>query len=244
MINDKKVLALIPARGGSKGIRRKNLIELCGRPLVGWPIGAALGSKYIDTVAVSTEDYEIAAKSRELGAEVPFVRPIELASDTATSASVILHALDFFKASGKEFDYLVLLEPTSPLTESWDVDAALEKLDLAGKLADSIIGVSKLINAHPAFSVSINSRGLVSPYLSDFSSAGRRQDIKELYFLDGSLYISDTAAFIAKKTFYHERTLAHVMPKWKSFEIDDMVDLVCVEGIMKGIDRIRESEMK
>lgn len=234
MINGKKTLALIPARGGSKGLPRKNLRELCGRPLLGWPIEAAKGSKYIDKIVVSSEDAEIIEKAVELGAEAPFVRPMELAGDTASSASVVEHALDFFLSKGSPFDYIALLEPTSPLTETADIDMALETLESKRAAADSIVGVSKVTSAHPAFDVRINVQGLIEPYFTpDFSSAGRRQDMAEIFFLDGTLYISDAAVFLQRKSFYHGRTLPYVTAKWKSFEIDDIVDFICVEAIIK-----------
>jgi CMP-N,N'-diacetyllegionaminic acid synthase len=243
VIKDKRVLALVPARGGSKGLHRKNIIELCGKPLLGWPIQAARLSKYVDEVIVSTEDAEIAEKARKEGAELPFMRPVELATDTASSFMVAEHAIQFLERQGTHFDYLVLLEPTSPLTEASDIDMALERLLENKNIADSIISVSKIEATHPAFDVSITDMGIITPYLTaGLSGAGRRQDISDLYFFDGSLYISDIPAYLLKKTFYHDRTLAHVSPKWKSLEVDDFVDFVCVEAIMKNVGRIKETE--
>ena len=240
MINNKKVLALIPARGGSKGLPRKNLLPLSGLPLVGWPIQAAKKSRYIDRVVVSTDDEEIAGKARELGAEVPFLRPAELASDTASSASVIEHAIIFLEAAGATFDYLVLLEPTSPLTEASDVDSAIERLEARRDAADSIVGVSRVEAAHPAFDVVVDDEGLIAPFATEsFASAGRRQDISELYFFDGTLYISDVRAYLEKKSFYHSRTLPFIVPKWKAFEVDDLVDFICIEAIMNKINLIK-----
>src|SRR4051794_40245817 len=109
------VAALIPARGGSKSIPRKNIASVGGKPLIAWTIEAALGSKLLDRVYVSTDDEEIASVSRACGSEVPFMRPAELASDEAGSLGVALHALDWMAAHGGEPDYLLLLQPTSPL---------------------------------------------------------------------------------------------------------------------------------
>ena len=136
----------------------------------------------------------------------------------------------------------MLLEPTSPLTESTDIDDALEELDSHRDIADSIVGISKVEATHPVFDVKINSKGLIKPfYVDDFSKPIRRQDIPEVYFFDGSIYLSDVPVLLLKKSFYHERTLPYVTPKWKSFEIDAMVDFICVEAIMKNLDIIKRS---
>ena len=202
MIKGKKVLAIIPARGGSKGLPGKNLVNLCGRPLVGWPIQAALNSKYIDKIIVSTDDRKTANIAFAEGAQVPFLRPEGLSSDTATTISVIEHAAKFFSDAGETFDYCVLLEPTSPLTESTDIDDALEELDSHRDIADSIVGVSKVEATHPVFDVKINSKGLIKPfYVDDFSKPIRRQDIPEVYFFDGSIYLSDVPVLLLKKAF-------------------------------------------
>jgi CMP-N,N'-diacetyllegionaminic acid synthase len=241
VINNKKVLALIPARGGSKGLPRKNVIDLCGRPLLGWPIQAAKGSRFIDRLIVSTDDREIAESAARQGAEVPFLRPPELATDTATSSAVIEHAISFLKTLGDQFDYLVFLEPTSPLTESEDIDRAIEKLDNARGIADSIVSVSRVEAAHPIFDVTIGENSLIMPYGSEkFFSAGRRQNISDLYFFDGSLYISDVDVYLDKKSFYHERTLSYIVPKWKAFEVDDIVDLICIEAIIRNLTKINK----
>ena len=234
------MLTIIPARGGSKGLPRKNIINLHGRPLIGMPIQAASGSNYVDKIVVSTDDREIADIALAQGADVPFLRPQDLATDTATTISVVEHAIQFLSGLGETFDYCVLLEPTSPLTETQDIDDALKKLELNRNIADSIVGVSKVESTHPAFDIKINRRGLIEPFMGgDFSTMLRRQDISELFFFDGSLYISDTNVLFKKKSFYHNRTLPYVTPKWKSFEIDDIVDLICVEAIMKNLDRIK-----
>ncbi|MCK5082649.1 MAG: acylneuraminate cytidylyltransferase family protein [Candidatus Omnitrophica bacterium] len=244
MINGKSVLAIIPARGGSKGLPGKNILPLNGKPLLGWPVEAARSSQYVDRVIVSTDDEEIAGVAREQGAEVPFLRPSELASDTSTTMSVLEHAIMHFKKEGCEYEYCVLLEPTSPLTESTDVDNALEKLDSNRDIADSIVGVSKVEAAHPTFDVFINKKGLIEPYLPNgFSRIGRRQDLDDLYFFEGTVYVSKIPALLEKKSFYHDKTIAYVVPRWKSVEVDEMADLICVEAIMKNKDKIKSQEV-
>lgn len=241
MIDSEKVLVLIPARGGSKGLPGKNIMELCGLPLLGWPIRAAKKSKYVDRVIVSTDDPQIANVAVSHGAEVPFIRPEELATDQSSSASVIEHTVSFLSGKGNTFTYLILLEPTSPLTEAEDVDKALLTLHSNRHVADSIVGVSKLEGTHPAFNVVIGEDGLIKPFLKlKFGSVYRRQDIEDVFYFEGSLYISDLSVFLKKLSFYHERTLPYVVPKWKAFEVDDMTDLICIEAIIKNMDRLKK----
>lgn len=245
MIDSKKVLVLIPARSGSKGLPGKNIIELCGLPLLGWPIKAAKKSKYVDRVVVSTDDQKIAEVAVSQGAEVPFIRPAELATDQASSASVIEHAVSFLSGKGDTFSYLILLEPTSPLTEAADVDTALLTLHSNRYVADSIVGVSKLEGTHPAFNVVIGEDGLIKPFLKpEFESVYRRQDIEDVFFFEGSLYISDLSVFLKKMSFYHDRTLPYIVPRWKAFEVDDIVDLVCIEAILNNINKINKKQTK
>lgn len=240
MISQKSVLAIIPARGGSKGLPGKNIKKLCGKPLVAWPIHAAKSSLYVDKIIVSTDDPQIADIARREGAEVPFLRPEKLAADDSTTISVIVHAINFLSELGETFEYCILLEPTSPLTESYDIDNAFELLESMRTKADSIVGVSEVIATHPVFDVTINQEGLITPYVGeDFSGAVRRQDIEKLYFFEGSLYISDVKTLLERQTFYHSRTLPYIVPKWKAFEVDDMVDLICIEAIMKNIALIK-----
>jgi N-acylneuraminate cytidylyltransferase/CMP-N,N'-diacetyllegionaminic acid synthase len=244
MIDGKRVLALVPARSGSKGLPRKNVRPLNGKPLLAWPIEAALGSKYVDRVVISTDDPEYAAIAEAAGAHAPFLRPAALASDTAPSIGFILHAIDILAQAGDHYDLLVLLEPTSPLTESSDVDAALESLVARLPQAQSIVGVSALVSNHPAFAVRISATGLAQPYAApSFGQMPRRQDIEPLYALDGSLYASTVQALRDEQGFCHERTLPYVTPRYKSFEVDDLVDFICIEAllaqrsILKTLDR-------
>ena len=229
MINDKKVLALIPARGGSKGLPRKNIREVKGKPLIGWSIECAQRSQYIDRLIVSTDDEEIAAVCRQYGAEVPFVRPAALASDTATSMDVILHALDWV-AREESYDYLVLLEPTSPLRTVRDIDTALARLDQSE--AESIIGVARQEAAHPRFSARINAQGRLEPYLQDRGGSIRRQDLEDVYFLEGTIYISRVAALRDKRSFYHDQTLPYVVERYQQFEVDEEMDIDIIEAML------------
>ncbi len=232
MYKNKTFLAIIPARGGSKGLPKKNIKELCGKPLIAWSIEAGLKSKYLDEVMVTTDSQEIADISNQYGANVPFLRPDELASDTATSFDAIKHTLDYYNnEQNKEFDYIVLLEPTSPLREPSDIDRAIEILFDSG--ADSIVGICKTEDQNPSFLVTKDMENFICGYENKEMKVLRRQDIKDVYFFEGTIYISKTNILLSKKTFYHENTIGYEVPKYKSLEIDDIDDFVMVEAIMK-----------
>ena len=229
------VLFMIPARGGSKGLPGKNIRPMCGKPLIGWSVEAALkaasqipGSR----VVVSTDSEEIAAVGKSFGAEVPFMRPAELAADTVGHMDVVLHALEAMEKSGFQAEYLVMVEPTSPQRTADDL---LNALDLLKKTAgaESLVGVSKTESCHPMFLTKLKS-GFLEMYENKEFKFFRRQDTDDVYFFEGSMYISKTASLKSRKSFYHEKTLGFTMPKWKSFEIDDLTDFMVVERLMQA----------
>jgi N-acylneuraminate cytidylyltransferase/CMP-N,N'-diacetyllegionaminic acid synthase len=242
MINKKKVLALIPARKTSKGLLNKNIKNLLGKPLFSWPLEAAKKSKYIDRCIVSTDDERIYKFAKKINADVPFKRPKKYSTDNTKSISVIKHALSYLKKNGQTFDYLILLEPTSPLTTSKDIDNALKKLDQNRSIADSIVGVSEIINTHPDYCVKMNNHNLLTPFNSSKFNFVRRQKLSKIFFFDGSLYISEINTLMKKKSFYHSRTLGFTFPKWKSLEIDDLVDFFCVEAILNNYNLIHNEK--
>ena len=232
MINGKSVIAIIPARGGSKGLPGKNIKSLCGKPLIAWSIEAGLGSQYIDEVMVTTDSDDIANVARQFGASVPFIRPDELANDSASSMDVIRHTLNFYDNKlDKKFDYTVLLEPTSPLRVTDDIDKAIVNL-LENSQAKAIVGVCKTESQNPAFLVKKNVNNFLVGYENSDMKILRRQDINEVFFFEGSVYVSDTATLLKKNTFYHENTLGFEFPKWQSLEIDDLEDFIMVEALM------------
>jgi len=231
MHNNKTFLAIIPARSGSKGLPDKNIKSINGKPLMAWSIEAGLKSKYIDRLIVSTDSEKYAEIAKDFGAEVPFIRPGKISTDVSSRQDVIKHALDFFRRKNKLYDYIVFLEPTSPLTTETDIDKSIEKL-LLHKSAESIVGVSLSEVYHPDFLVNLKNGFLNFINENQKSSVIRRQDLEDLYFYDGTLYISEVDKYLEKE-FYHEKTLGYVTPKWKSLEIDDMYDFIMVEAIMQ-----------
>jgi N-acylneuraminate cytidylyltransferase/CMP-N,N'-diacetyllegionaminic acid synthase len=238
LIKNKKILAIVPARSGSKGLLNKNIKILNNKPLIYWPIQAVKKSKYIDKAILSTDSKKIQKISLKYGIGSPFLRPKKISLDKTPTFEVIKHAINFFSNQNTFFDYVVLLEPTSPLTTSDDVDAAIEKLHKNKKKADSIVSVSENVNQHPDFNVKVKKNGMLTKFIT--KQVKRRQDISKVFFFDGSLYISKTCSYLKNKTFFHNKTVAFVSPKWKSFEIDDIVDLICVEAIMKNVKKLNK----
>lgn len=229
------VLYLIPARGGSKGLPGKNIRPLLGKPLIGWTIEVALDAVEwtAGRVVVSTDDEEIAQVAREHGAEVPFLRPAHLATDQASSIDVVLHALDHFEAIGEVFDHVCMLEVTSPQRSALDVVGAIRRLvGTAG--AESIVGVCRSESGHPSFLAKMNEQHFIAPLMGERFLFKRRQEIDDVYFFEGSMYVSTVASLRTRKSFYHERTLGFEMPKWKSFEVDDITDFTIIEALMKA----------
>ena len=231
MIEGLKVLGLVTARGGSKGLPGKNMRPLCGKPLIVWTIDAARAARCLDAVVVSTDDPIIAEAARQAGAEVPFIRPVELAGDTASSIDTVLHAVDFLATADRSFDIVVLLEPTSPLREPSDIDQGVTRLIESG--AGSIVSVCRAESTHPAFMYRCEGAGRLRPFMECQPTGLRRQEIDPLYFLEGTLYASRIDVLHAQRSFYHEDTIGYEVPKWKSLEIDDIEDFLMVEALVK-----------
>lgn len=226
------VLAVITARGGSKGLPGKNIRPLLGKPLIEWTIEAARKSSHINRIICSTDDPKIAEVARSSGAEVPFMRPAELASDTATSVDVLIHALDHLAAEGETYEMVVLLEPTSPQREATDIDTAITRLRETG--AGAIVGVTRAVDVHPQFMYTQDTDGRLKPYLKEQQRSGlRRQELDPVYYLEGTVYVSRVDELRQKRSFYHDDTLAYETPRWKSLEIDDLDDFIMVQALMQ-----------
>ena len=232
MINGKTIIAIIPARSGSKGLPGKNIKPLCGKPLIAWSIEAGLGSRYIDEVMVSTDSEEIANVAREFGAFVPFLRPDELASDTATTFNVVKHVIEYYEDEcNRYFDYIVLLEPTSPLREKDDLDAMLEKISLIESDFDAIVSLGE-VHEHPSI-MKKTCGNYLEPYCKELAMALRRQENDVAYFPYGVAYMVKTGTLKEEKSFYPVRTTHHVIKRYQCYEIDDIYDFLAIENIMK-----------
>ena len=233
MIGGKSVLAIIPARGGSKGLPGKNIRPLCGKPLISWSILQGLASQYVDEVFVTTDSQEIIDIAKQFGAIAPFIRPESLADDDANSIDVLLHVIDYLTKEGHFYDYLVMLEPTSPLRDVSDIDGAIELL-INNELAESVVGVTKTEGSHPSFLFTIQNE-LVRPMLGLQPNGLRRQDLQDdYYYLEGSVYISSVTALIERRGFYHADTLPWIVDRYKAIEIDELCDFIAAEALMKA----------
>jgi CMP-N-acetylneuraminic acid synthetase len=232
MYKDKKILAVITARGGSKGLPGKNIKPMLGKPLIAWTIGQGLNSKYIDKLIVSTDDKEIADVAKKYGAEVPFMRPDYLASDTASSMDVIIHAIDFFEKKDEFFDIVVILEPTSPLRNKNDLDNALKLFVENFEEADSLISLGEIHLESPFFAKILSKNGFIES-LMNIAKVGRRQDLQKTYFPYGVIYATKVNLFKNDKLFYREKTLPYYIQRWQNYEIDDIFDFVCIENILR-----------
>ena len=218
MINGKKVLAVIPARGGSKGLPGKNIRELGHKPLIGWTIEAAMGSGVVDCTVVSTDCGQIAEISKYYGAEVPFIRPNDLSTDTASTADVVEHTLTSMNV---EFDIVILLQPTSPFRNSTHITEALRIYE--GSAAPSLVSICESQKS-PYWFFSLEKNGLIAPILKDEKQFERRQDLPKTYVLNGAIYVVDVELFLTAKKFVYEETVAYLMDSECSIDIDCLMD--------------------
>lgn len=222
------ILAIIPARGGSKRLPKKNIISFCGKPLVAHSIQAALKSKCITRTIVSTEDIEIADVSRSYGAEI-LQRPACLARDASPTNDVLLHVLEHLKKTEQYTpDILVLLQPTSPLRTTSDIDSAIQKFKRSK--AESLISVTEYDHS-PYWAFTIQKNMLTSVFGA--SKLKRSQELPPLYRPNGALYITTTATFLRTKTYYTKKITPFIMPQNKSVDIDDELGLLYAELLYK-----------
>lgn len=226
------IVALITARGGSKGVPGKNTALVGGKPLIAWSIEAALNSKYVHRTIVSTDSEEIAIVAKKFGGEVPFMRPPELAQDRSPHIDVVLHALDFMVGEGLNPDYLLLLQPTSPLRTSEDIDGAIELSNRNSPKA--VIAVHEL-HEHPYFCRRLDEGGVIKPFVPmEELDYPRRQDLPKAYYVNGSIYLNRCDSLRNDRTFYPDGALGYVMPAERSWQIDTPMDIAVVDALMKN----------
>lgn len=231
-----RVLGLIPARGGSKGIPRKNLAPAGGRPLIAWSIEAALASGRLDRLLVSTDAPDIARAAQGFGAEAPFLRPGDLATEDSPSILTVLHALAWLE-EGEAYlpDYVMLLQPTSPLRTGQDIRGAV---DIAlGRGAESVVSVSPL-KRHPEWAMTLGEDGRLrlrngKAFGEQASQASRRQDLPPCYAENGAIYLVKTRLLRTHRTFYGREVLAYLMPEERSLDVDSPLDLEIVDALLR-----------
>ncbi|UED75578.1 cytidylyltransferase domain-containing protein [Brevibacillus sp. DP1.3A] len=234
MIDNKTVLAIIPARGGSKGVPRKNIRELAGKPLIAWTIEAAKKSKHIDRLVVSTDDEEIAEVARKWGCEVPFIRPSALAQDDTPGIDPILHAMELLPG----FDYIVLLQPTSPLRNTDDIDSCLEKC--INEKANACVSVT-VTDKSPFWMYQLSEEAMLEPVIDSKQPVLRRQDAPDVYVLNGAVYVASANWLYGTRSFLQSETIGFVMPKERSYDLDTPLDFLIIETILKNDMQIQNS---
>ncbi|WP_198519845.1 acylneuraminate cytidylyltransferase family protein [Polaribacter sp. ALD11] len=215
-----RVLAIIPARGGSKGIRRKNMVNFNGKPLIQWSIDAANKSKYITDILVTSDDDEILEYARKTNGVIDLKRPKELAKDNSRTEPVLVHAL---KNIDKEYDYLILLQPTSPLRTTEDIDLAFQKL--INSEGASLISVCN-IEVHPYKSFKVDKNGFLQGIINNEFPFYPRQKLPKVYKPNGAIYIIETAIFLKLEKLHTQRTIHYEMSKEKSLDVDVLTDLI------------------
>ena len=225
---NKTFLAIIPARGGSKRLPRKNILDLCGKPLISWSIEAALKSKYISKVVVSSDDEEILNISSNFGADI-IKRPYELANDTATTFDAIKHTINNLE----KYDYIVLLQPTSPLRNENQIDEAIELLE--EKQADAIVSVCEMDHS-PLWSNTLPKDGNMNNFLRDEVLNKRSQDLEKYYRVNGAVYICKTDKLLENKSFFlKDNIFAYIMDRKSSIDIDEEIDFLFAERVIELI---------
>jgi CMP-N,N'-diacetyllegionaminic acid synthase len=229
-----RVLGIIPARGGSKGVPRKNIKQLCGKPLIAYTIEAAARSRLLTRTIVSTEDSEIAEVARALGADVPFMRPRELAEDTTPTLPVVLDAVKTLEATGESYDAVCLLQPTNPLRRAEDIDGCIELLETSA--ADSVISFLPVPETYnPKWVYWRSHTGEMVLSTGENEPVARRQDLPPAFHREGSVYATRTEIITTGRSLYGEHIQAYEMPPEFSSNIDTENDWLDVESRIKLI---------
>ena len=228
MIKKSKVLAIIPARKGSKRLPNKNKLDLNGKPLIAWTIESAMKSIYIDDIAISTNDEDIVEIAKLYDIDVPFLRPVELSSDKASTMDVIFHTINFYKSIGRYYDIIILLQPTSPLRTSVDIDNSFK---LLSKDVKAIVSVCELDHS-PLWSNVLPTNNSLEFFLKEDVQGLRSQDLPQYYRLNGAIYLSRINYLKMNKNFFGNQSKAYIMATNNSIDIDTKLDFELCKLIM------------
>ena len=228
------MIAIIPARGGSKGIPRKNIKFLGGKPLITYTIEAALQAKSVTRVFVSTEDLEIAEIAKKYGAEIPFMRPKKLATDASSATDVYIYTIkQLEKILNKKIESFIALLPTSPLRTGRDIDRAV-KIFLEKK-ADSVISVNEAPHP-PSWFLKLNENGVLTNFFNKTMSMKNRQEEPKAFIPNGAIYVLKMNVIKNKKNYYTNKTYAYILPSERSIDIDNPMDFALAEILIKKLD--------
>lgn len=228
MYKNNLFLAIVPARGGSKGIPHKNIVHIKGRPLISYTLDAAKQSEYLDEIYVSTDDEEIADVARQQGIKVLY-RPDALATDTSKTIDVLMHAV---KEKGKCYDYTVLLQPTQPMRKAWHIDQAIE--ETINNNYHSLVSISK-VKKHPILIRRVSENHKLVPLLN-MSSTVRRQDFEPYYVVNGAIYINKIKE-LCESTSLNDNEYGYLMDERYDVDIDDELDLLIFEKMLERNNR-------
>lgn len=227
-----RVLGIVLARGGSKGIPRKNIALLAGKPLLAYTATAALQATRLSRVVLSTDDDEIASVGRGLGLDVPFMRPRELAADDTPAIAVLQHTVRALEAKDQRYDAIFTLQPTSPLRRPGDIDGAIALLERTG--ADSVIAFVEVGDGHPARMKFVDAEGRVTdPPFAETTEGQRRQDLPPLYLREGSVYLTRRDVLVEQGSLKGTDCRAWVVPPNRACNIDEPVDWVVAEALVR-----------
>lgn len=232
--NQYKVLGIVPARGGSKGIPRKNLKLIAGQTLVHRAVKIAIQCPLINEIILSTDDEEIAREGAAAGANIPFLRPQELAADNVKTIDVVIHLLANIEMKP---DIVVLLQPTAPVRTAAQLKEVLEIL-FSDKNFNAVVSVVRLHEPHP-MKVKAIRKGKLTPYISDGDSERPRQELPAAYKLNGAFYAVRTEALLRERTFLPANTVPYIMPEEAGINIDTSIDLMLLECCLeRGVIRL------
>lgn len=230
---NKKMIAIIPARGGSKGLPGKNIKPLNGLPMIGYAIREAQKSEYISDIIVSTDSPDIANVAEELGASVPFLRPEELAGDTSSAIDVYIYTIERLNVDfGYNIENFTVLQPTSPLRTTEDIDGTLGTF--FDQQAESVISVTEA--AHPpVWAKKIDEKGILRNYFPEYASNQNRQEINIAYMPNGAVFVFNYPKLKTEYGYYFEKTYPFIMPAERSVDVDTLLDFEFAEFLMKRI---------
>ena len=235
MYKNKKILGIIPARGGSKSIPRKNIKKLLGKPLIAYTIEAAKKSRFLTRTIVSTDDPEIARVALRYGGDAPFLRPKKIARDTSTTMEAVHHVLSWFKKHGdEEYDYLMILQPTSPLRTAFDIDACIRLA--VDKKADSVMSMKELDDFAPKKIKKIKNSKILPYFEDEGSQSSRRQDLEKMYKRNCAVYLT-RMNYIMLGDFFGKKSLAYIMPEERSLDINAPHDFLLAEFLAKRLTK-------
>lgn len=229
-----KNLAIIPARSGSKGLKDKNIKKLSGKPLMAYTIESAIKSKQFDVVHVSTDSDKYASIAKEYGADVPFLRKTELSSDTSVIWDTVKEVLNDYKKLGKEFDTVMLLQPTSPLREEGDIAACFERLQKKESI-EAIVSVCEMEHS-PLLCNQLDSSYSMKNFIKKEVAMYPRQNLPKYYRINGAIYLLRIDVLEKYNTLYDSEIYAYIMEQKKSIDIDSILDFKIAEQIINGID--------